>query len=125
MGLIELTVNAVEHGNLEIGYEAKTKLLKNGELTQEIERRMADKKYAGRVVELVVVRKNGGVYARITDQGPGFDWRSYVSIDPARASDSHGRGIAQANAVAFDKLSYNESGNQVLAFMSDTPKLDW
>ena len=37
-------------------------------------------------------------------EGEGFDWQAYMEIDPARALDSHGRGIAQANKISFDEL---------------------
>ena len=56
-GLLELFVNAIEHGNLGIGYEEKTRLLGEGILSEEIERRLelpenADKKGYGRDREI-------------------------------------------------------------------------
>lgn len=48
-----------------------------------------------------------------------------MTIEPARAGDNHGRGIAQACATSFDKLTYNEVGNQVVAFVGETPFLEW
>jgi hypothetical protein len=48
-----------------------------------------------------------------------------MAIDPSRAGDNHGRGIAQANAVSFDKLVYNPRGNQAIAFVSGQAKLEW
>ena len=65
------------------------------------------------------------MYVVITDQGDGFDWKKFMRIDPSRAGDNHGRGIAQANATSFDKLTYNDKGNQVIAFVGLEKQLEW
>ncbi len=124
-GLAELLINAVEHGNLEIGYERKSQLLDNGTWAAEIERRLELEPHLNRTAELIITRKDDGFYAIITDQGGGFNWRRYMTIEPARAGDNYGRGIAQANAVSFDKLTYNEQGNQAIAFVGGSPQLEW
>lgn len=124
-GLAELLTNAIEHGNLEIGYERKSRLLDNGTWAAEIERRLEILPYATRHAEIIITRKDDGFYAIITDQGQGFQWKRYMTIEPARAGDNHGRGIAQANAVSFDKLTYNEQGNQAVAFVGGHPVLEW
>jgi len=124
-GLAELMINAVEHGNLGIGYEYKTALVDNGTWRAEVERRQSLEDYKDKAAEIVVNRKDGGIYVVINDDGPGFEWKRYLTIDPARAGDNHGRGIAQAKTVSFDKLTYNEKGNQVVAFAHDIPTLEW
>ena len=118
-GLLELLYNAIEHGSLEIGHALKGVLLDQGEWREEVERRLAIKPFSTRAVEAVFTRRNGGRYAVITDEGPGFDWKAFLTIDPARAGDRHGRGIAQARAISFDMLSYNDKGNRVAAFVRD------
>lgn len=124
-GLGELLINAVEHGNLGVGYERKTELIAGGIWRAEIERLQKlpgnEKKYA----TATVVKKENGVYAVIEDQGAGFEWRKYMKIDPARASDNHGRGIAQANTVSFDRMTYDSSGAKVVAFVGSGKKLEW
>jgi CheY-like chemotaxis protein/anti-sigma regulatory factor (Ser/Thr protein kinase) len=124
-GLAELMINAIEHGNLEIGYEGKSQLLEQGTWKEEIARRLEDEKYWHRKAEAVLTRKEDGIYFIVTDEGNGFNWRKYMMIDPSRAGDNHGRGIAQANAVSFDKLAYNAKGNQVVAFVSGHQQLEW
>lgn len=124
-GLGELLINAVEHGILEIGYEKKTELLETGTWQAEVERRQADPLNRKKRIEAVISRKDNGIYAVITDPGEGFAWKKYMTIDPSRAGDNHGRGIAQANAVSFDKLTYNDRGNQVVAFTGNTVPLEW
>lgn len=124
-GLAELLINAVEHGVLQIGYDKKTELLASGTWQAEIERRQSDPAHKGKKIEAVISKKDNGIYAVITDPGGGFLWKKYMKIDPSRAGDNHGRGIAQANAVSFDKLTYNEQGNQVVAFTGNTVPLEW
>lgn len=124
-GLAELLINAVEHGNFCITYEEKTKLIHDGTWLAEVERRAALPEHKDKVVVTTYHRKPEGFYVTITDQGKGFDWRNFLYIDPARAADNHGRGIAQANAACFDKLTYNETGNEVTAFVSNEKPLEW
>lgn len=124
-GLAELMMNAIEHGTYGIGYERKSDLIESGTMRAEIQRRQSLSEYADKFVEAVVTHKDNGVYAVITDQGPGFNWKSYMTIEPSRARDNHGRGIAQANALSFDKLTFNESGNQAIGFVSKKPQIKW
>lgn len=114
-GIAELLINAVEHGNLRIGYERKTELLASGTWHQEVDRLLALPQHQQLAAEAIFKRKPDGFYLQVNDEGEGFDWRRYLQVDPARASDNHGRGIAQANMLSFDRLRYNPKGNQVLS----------
>lgn len=129
IGLAELLINAVEHGNLGIGYAEKTVLLNEGTWRNEVMRRSELPQYMNKRVEVLLQLKPEGVFAQITDEGEGFDWKSYLMIDPSRTTDNHGRGIAQANAQSFDSLRYNARGNQVLAAVytakEQTQALEW
>lgn len=72
-----------------------------------------------------ITRKDKGVYVVITDQGKGFEWKRYLNIDPSRAGDNHGRGMAQANTLSFDRLTYNADGNQAIAYVGGRRELQW
>ena len=124
-GLGEILVNAVEHGTLGIGYDRKGELVEAGIWRAEIERMQGLAEHAGKSVTATVAHKPDGVYFVVEDQGAGFDWRRFLQIDPARAGDNHGRGIAQANAQSFDRLTYNEAGNKAVAFVGLTKQLEW
>ena len=52
MGLSELLINAVEHGNLEISYQDKTLLNQQGNWANEIQERLNSKKYINRDIQL-------------------------------------------------------------------------
>jgi DNA-binding response OmpR family regulator len=115
LGLSELMLNAVEHGNLAIGYREKSQLIEDDRLREEIGRRLADPLYAARQAEVLVRRENGDLRFTIRDQGDGFDWRGYLDMSPERAFDTHGRGIAMSRMISFDSLEYRGCGNEVEA----------
>ncbi len=111
MGLFELLVNAVEHGNLGISYEEKSKLLEDGTYEQEIRRRLDLPENRDKKVEVDVQRTHRGMSVLIKDQGPGFNYQDYLHFDPKRLFDSHGRGIFLANSML--SIQYIDPGNQV------------
>lgn len=124
-GLGELLINAMEHGNLGIGYDKKTELVEAGTWRAEIERLQKLPQHVKKFATATLAHKEEGTYAVIEDQGAGFDWKNFMKIDPSRAGDNHGRGIAQANTMSFDKLTYNEKGNQAVAFVGNEQQLEW
>ncbi|MGI9509471.1 MAG: response regulator [Geminicoccaceae bacterium] len=124
-GLAELLINAVEHGNLSINYDGKTDLITKGFWREEVERRLEMPEHRDRIVRVRYERSDEELSVCIRDEGNGFDWRSYMKIDPARATDNHGRGIAHANLHSFDRLDYNDAGNEVKAITELEKSLDW
>ncbi|MCZ6803334.1 MAG: response regulator [Proteobacteria bacterium] len=113
MGLPELMINAVEHGNLAITYEEKSRLQAAGTWREEVERRLKQEHFATRCVEVTYSRGPDITKITISDEGEGFDWQRYLDFDPTRISDSHGRGIAIAKNLCFDSLEYVGCGNSV------------
>jgi CheY-like chemotaxis protein len=114
VGLTELLVNAIEHGNLGITYEDKTRLSSAADWTREVERRLALPENASKQAVVSFERTDDCVRFLIRDQGPGFDWQRYLHVDPQRAFDTHGRGIAMANRLSFSQLEYRGCGNEVV-----------
>lgn len=113
VGLLELLINAVEHGNLAIGYDAKNKLLSESRLQHEIFCRLNLPENLEKFVTVTLHKYADKISVSIKDEGDGFNYKNYFSFDPIRMTDANGRGIAKANAMSFDKLTYNEQGNQV------------
>ena len=113
MGLNDLLMNAVEHGNLGITYDEKTSLQETQQWEPEVQRRLGLSENAQKYVEVNFERRDGTIHFVITDQGKGFDWKQYEAFSPELALASHGRGIAMAKALCFDHLEYQGIGNQV------------
>lgn len=114
-GISELLVNALEHGNLKIGYAEKGNLMRSGTWQMEVERRLSANENIDGYIELEFKVEADTVQIRIRDQGQGFDWTPYLDFDPEHAFDPHGRGIAMARLSSFDGLEYLGGGNEVLA----------
>jgi DNA-binding response OmpR family regulator len=121
VGLSELLVNAVEHGNLGITYEEKTALIESGAWEEEVQRRLRLPANRDKRAKVAFERASGELRYRIEDCGAGFDWRRYLEISPARAFHTHGRGIAMSRSLSFDRVEYFGAGNQVLAVRGESP----
>ena len=120
MGLSELMVNAVEHGNLGITYEEKSRLMESDSWKLEVERRLGLQENRDKSVQVDVERAGNEIRYRIRDQGNGFDWRRYLEISPERAFHSHGRGIAMSLKLCFDQIEFLGVGNEVIATIRET-----
>ena len=114
-GLVELLMNAVEHGNLGIGYDEKKELMFEDGWEAEIKRRQALPEYRGLSATVSFERRPDAVVFCITDQGAGFDWVRYLELDPERSTDPNGRGIAMARRYSFSSIEYQGAGNVVVA----------
>lgn len=114
-GLLELLLNAVEHGNLGISYDEKKQLMNKDCWEQEIKRRLALPECAGRYATVTLVRTDTSLEFRISDQGNGFRWQKYLLPDPKRALDPNGRGIAMACRYSFTTVEFEGCGNVVTA----------
>jgi CheY-like chemotaxis protein len=114
VGITELIVNAVEHGNLGITYEEKTELNALGRWYEEMDRRLALPEHASKTVDVAFDRDDSEIRITIRDDGEGFDWKRYLDPDPGRVFDTHGRGIVIARRLSFDELEYRGSGNEVV-----------
>lgn len=115
MGLSELLINAVEHGNLGITYEEKTRLVQQGRWQEEVEQRLEHPDWRDRHVWVAFRTSGEEISVTITDQGEGFDWKNYLEFTPDRAFDPHGRGIPMARMLSFDAVDYLGKGNEVVA----------
>ena len=112
VGIYELLLNAIEHGNLGLGFETKAELLRQGLWEKEIRRRMALPEYADRHVSVRLTCDSLMCKLTIADQGRGFPWQHYVrQLSGSRRPN--GRGLLIAFSCAFDQIIFNETGNEV------------
>ena len=114
-GLLELLVNGIEHGNLNLSYEEKTHLLMSSQWHEEVEKRLHQPEFQNRKILVQYEKGPNQITLTITDEGKGFDWAPYLEIQPDRVFHLHGRGIAMARRISFDSLDYQGCGNRVIA----------
>lgn len=115
IGLREIIVNAIEHGNLNISYSEKS--VKSMECTylQYVIDRQNDELYKDRRVHINYELTEDKVIYHIQDDGDGFDIHSTlknIKENPESLELAHGRGIIMILNI-FDEVDYNEKGNSV------------
>lgn len=121
--LHEMILNAIEHGNLEISYDEKSKLMESPDgWCREIETRAKDPAYRDRRVTIEAMQTAEAVIYKISDEGVGFDHSGIP--DPSELTCvPHGRGIL-ITRVHMDELTYNEAGNEVTMVKYKKPASD-
>lgn len=113
VGLSELLINALEHGNLGISYALKSQLIEAKAWRQEVERLQALPENTKKRITVEFIRLARRIRFRISDMGSGFAWKEFMQPSPERLFDTHGRGILLAKWEAFDRIDYREPGNCV------------
>ncbi|MCL2155963.1 MAG: ATP-binding protein, partial [Leptospirales bacterium] len=116
LGVREMIVNSIEHGNLGITFEEKSQAMMHDTYFDLINSRQKHPDYIERMVHIEYTITQSKVVYKITDQGDGFDYMKIISNKITELNDNfvlHGRGIAMAKKI-FDEVRYNNKGNQVV-----------
>ena len=111
IGLREILINAIEHGNLGITSEEKTQYLLEGIYDKIIKERLKDPTYQNKKVVIEYQLTNHVLFYKITDEGSGFEAEKFLNKE-VELNSFHGRGIF-ITKNAFDKVIYNKKGNSV------------
>jgi DNA-binding response OmpR family regulator len=112
IGVEEMITNAIEHGNLGISLEEKSRAMLDGTLAELIGQRTEEAQHAGRRVFITSRLTSALFEVTIRDEGKGFDWRTLPAVVPENLLAFNGRGILLTK-IYFDEVEYNEAGNQV------------
>lgn len=115
LGISELLINAVEHGNLGLSYADKARLKREDCWQSEISRLLKQPENAAKRVRVAFERSRDRITLRIEDEGSGFEWQDYLELSPERACDPNGRGIALARMMSFGNITYEGCGNIAVA----------
>lgn len=117
--LMEMLLNALEHGNCKISYEEKTRWLESGsDMLELIEQRNRQTEIANKKIFIDYEICGDETNFMIRDQGEGFDWREMLKkdIEPGL----HGMGIKMTEGMV-KRLTYNEVGNEVYFSVENAP----
>jgi PAS domain S-box-containing protein len=115
LALVEMIINAIEHGNLEISFHEKTEALKDSNYFDFINTRQINPLYRERQVRIEYSITPGEARYAIVDDGPGFDHKSFFErdmVDINLTFKAHGRGVLMASKI-FDEVRYSAEGNRV------------
>jgi hypothetical protein len=112
VALLELLINAIEHGNCKIGYDEKSAWLeRNGDIMELIREKNKDPVVKARKVYFSYTITPERSRFSIRDEGDGFDWRARMAVSPETPA-LHGMGMKMVN-LYVKELSYSEKGNEV------------
>ncbi len=112
VALLELLINAIEHGNCRIDYDEKTVWLENGgDIMDLIREKNKNPEVMARKISMSYTISPEKSQFSIKDQGQGFDWRSMLAVKNSEPG-LHGMGMRMANLYVRG-LSYNDKGNEV------------
>ena len=111
VGLTELLMNAIEHGNLGITGKQKAAALSAPDgLAELTRRRLAQPDLAARRVTVHFRMDARAFEWVIADEGAGFDWRAVSDAPEGEALyASHGRGI-MLSRLYFDSVKVSGTG---------------
>jgi CheY-like chemotaxis protein/anti-sigma regulatory factor (Ser/Thr protein kinase) len=112
IGIEEVITNAIEHGNLGITFDAKSKAISEGRLAELIAEKGRESDAAGRRVRVTSRLTAEEFEITIRDDGRGFDWRNLPAVEPENLLAFNGRGIFLTK-IYFDEVTFNDSGNEV------------
>jgi len=118
LGISELLINAVEHGNLGLSYADKARLKRENSWQTEISRLLSLPEHSNKQVRVNFERTADSITLRVTDEGHGFPWRDFLDFSPERACDPNGRGIALARMMSFSSIAYEGCGNIAVVTIS-------
>ncbi len=112
VALLELLVNAIEHGNCKIGYDEKSAWLEqNRDIMDLIRAKNEDPDVRARKVFFSYTIAPDRSRFTIRDEGEGFDWKSRIAAQPNEPG-LHGMGMIMAR-LYVQNMGYNEAGNEV------------
>ncbi|HRP69071.1 MAG TPA: ATP-binding protein [Turneriella sp.] len=111
----EILINAIEHGNLDITFEEKSRVIESQNFIEFLRLRQKEPQYMNRKVRVRYAITREKFIIRITDEGKGFDYVSFLKRtveDDSMLMLEHGRGITMTQNT-FDEVRFNDKGNQV------------
>lgn len=112
VALLELLINAIEHGNCKISYDEKSAWLEaRRDIMDLIREKNKDPVIKARKVYFSYTIERDSSRFVIRDEGTGFDWRARIASQIDKPG-LHGMGVKMANAYV-QNMTYNEAGNEV------------
>ncbi len=116
IGVREMIINAIEHGNLNISFDEKSNETMSGNYMEFLAARQQEPEHREKKVHIEFSLTPERVMYKITDMGEGFDHAVTIKKIQDKANSemlAHGRGITMTMNL-FDEVMYNKKGNQVL-----------
>lgn len=108
--LSEVMLNSLEHGNLGIGLNTKTNLIRTRSYKNKLANMIAENKAKQIMVDVKINDKE--VIVKISDQGNGFDYKKFAEFNSDNIINFCGRGIYLARQ--YIKIDYSNNGSEAI-----------
>ncbi len=113
LGLYEIIMNAIEHGNLEISFDEKCRAVETNTYGRLLQERLSNPSFSRRRVTIDYHMIPGELHYVVRDEGKGFNWRDWLYLDPSsNLLTPCGRGILLARSY-LDRVEFNHGGTEV------------
>lgn len=113
LGLYEVIMNAIEHGNLHILYDSKKEWLKNGIYKEKLKTLLESDIAKKTSVKITLILNKHALITEVEDDGYGFDPEyQFNNILKDGNKRENGRGMILIKSY-FDDVKYNEKGNKI------------
>lgn len=117
LGLNEVFINAIEHGNLDIHYTGGSELYGQEVRFHKIEKLLELPEHKDKYVKVHLQKNPTYILVTVTDQGKGFDYEKYMKSKVQKSTLPCGRGIYLAKFFSFDNLEYSQNGTVAKCFI--------
>ena len=112
--LLEMLINAIEHGNLGISRDEKIAALENNEFQNLVSNLFETEPYCSRKIEIEFIYQPTLLRWIISDEGKGFNYEDYLScLRKEQLPIAPGKGIA-TSFFQVDNLKYEDGGRRVI-----------
>ncbi len=113
IGLEELIINAIEHGNLNITFNEKNKAILDDTFERLVQERLNNQLYKDKKVTISFYQTSQYDEWQIEDEGNGFDPSEIPTFTKlSQIQQLHGRGIL-ISRFQFDEIEYKNDGRLV------------
>lgn len=113
IGLEELIINAIEHGNLNISFAEKNQAIFNGTFEELVQERKSNNLYKDKKITISFHQEPNYDEWQIEDEGNGFDPSEIPTFTKlSQIQQLHGRGIL-ISRFQFDEIEYKNEGRLV------------
>ena len=119
IGLREIIFNAIEHGNLGLSFNEKTKAKEADTYQELLRKRQNMRKNRGKKVYIEYTLNEKSVTYIVRDEGNGFDYKKLMKNISPQANNimlQHGRGLIIVKSI-FNKMTFNKTGNEVRLYL--------
>lgn len=124
LGILEILINAIEHGNLQLKPSQRKSLLSKDDFRQELESLTKQSPFCTKWVEIEYASDDNFVTIEVKDQGVGFDWQRFLNENRPIKPWGNICGFHKITNAGFANLHYRNNGRTAVFCMKKAENPD-